>query len=140
MPEQNHCTICGTPPEMVPPVDPDFFYQKCPRCGEFKLTLEAWAIIGKSPAADRVKLSGWVSDQNRASTVPGISEDVLKRVLARDLPTFSERADRLLLEAVRWQEKLGDYFNIKQPRLSRPHIPRMITRQSTCWDCWWSRT
>ena len=116
MPERDHCTICGTPPETVPPVDPHFVHQKCPRCGEFKLTSEAWEVIGKSSAADRVKISGWVSDQNRAGTVPRISDDVLKRVLARGLPTFAERADLLLLEAVRWQEKLGDYFNIKQPR------------------------
>ena len=42
-----------------------------------------------------------MSDQNRAGTVPTISFDVLERILARSLPTFAERADRLLLEAVR---------------------------------------
>ena len=36
-----------------------------------------------------------------------ISDDVLKRVLARPLPTVAERADRLLLEAVRGQDRLG---------------------------------
>ena len=73
-------------------------------------------IIKKIAAEARVKISGWVSDQNRAGTVPTISFDVLERILARSLPTFAERADRLLLEAVRGQEKLGSQFDITEPR------------------------
>ena len=45
-----------------------------------------------------------------------ISDDVLKRVLARPLPTVAERADRLLLEAVRGQDRLGSEFDITEPR------------------------
>ena len=116
MPERDHCTICGTPPETVPPVDPHFVHQKCPRCGEFKLTSEAWEVIGKSSAADRVKISGWVSDQNRGWHGSEDFRRCAEEGIGSCLPTFAERADLLLLEAVRWQEKLGDYFNIKQPR------------------------
>ena len=113
--DQELCLICDTTYTEAPH-DPKLVHQKCPRCGEFKLTIRVASNIGLRPPKDRVKISGWVSDQNRAGTVPTISFDVLERILARSLPTFAERADRLLLEAVRGQEKLGNYFNIKQPR------------------------
>ena len=115
MSDQEACFLCGIPPEAAT-LNPAFVHQKCPRCGEFKLTIRACAVIARIAAADRVKISGWVSDQNRAGTVPAISVDVLERVSARSLPTFAERADRLLLEAVRGQKKLGDRLNITEPR------------------------
>ena len=114
MSDQESCVICETMHEAAAH-DPKFVHQKCPRCGEFKLTMEAWEIIGNRISVDKVKISGWVSDQNRACKVPTISVDVLERVSARSLPTFAERADRLLLEAVRGQ-KMGDRFNITEPR------------------------
>ena len=79
--------------------------------------LPAYLFIQKSDEVTRVKISGWVSDQNRNGMVPTISDDVLKRVLARALPTFAERVDRLLLEALRGQDRLGARFNIADPRL-----------------------
>ena len=85
--DQNLCTICETPLKTVLPVDPHLIHQKCPRCGEFKVTPEDWPFIAGRDEADRVKISGWVSDQNRTGVVPKISEDVLKKVLARPLPT-----------------------------------------------------
>ena len=115
MSDQESCVICETMHEAAAH-DPKFVHQKCPRCGEFKLTVEAYTIIKNQADEDRVKISGWVSDQNRAGTVPTISVDVLERVSARSLPTFAERADRLLLEAVRGQKKLGEGLNINEPR------------------------
>ena len=115
MPDQEPCFICGTTHEAAPH-DPHFIHQKCPRCGEFKLTAGACGFIQKSNEAERVKISGWVSDRNRGGEVPEISDDVLKRVLALALPTVAERADRLLLEAVRGQSGLGERINVTEPR------------------------
>ena len=115
MSDQEPCCICGTT-HTAAPHDHLFIQQNCPRCGQFKLTLRTCVIIKKIAAEARVKISGWVSDQNRAGTVPTISFDVLERILARSLPTSAERADRLLLEAVRGQEKLGSQFDITEPR------------------------
>lgn len=64
----------------------------------------------------RAKLSGWVHDQNRNDTVPIITSDVLKQIASRPLPSVAERAERLLLEAVRDQERLGAQVNINDPR------------------------
>ena len=113
--DQESCFICGTT-HTAAPRDPKLVHQKCPRCGEFKLTIRVASNIGLQPPKDRVKISGWVSDQNRDGTGPTISVDVLERVSARSLPTFAERADRLLLEAVRGQKKLGEGLNITEPR------------------------
>ncbi len=65
----------------------------------------------------RTKISGWVSDQNREGMVPIIREDMLQQISARSLPTVVERANRLLLEALRGHNKLGGTFNINEPRL-----------------------
>ena len=116
MSDQERCFLCGTTHEAAPH-DPNFVHQKCPRCGDFKLTVEACTIIKKSTAADSVKISGWVSDQNRSGTVPIISGAVLKNVSARPLPTFAERADILLLEALRGKDRLGATFDINAPNL-----------------------
>ena len=115
MSDQEPCFICGTT-HTAAPHDHLFIQQNCPRCGQFKLTLRTCAIIKKIAAEARVKISGWVSDQNRAGTVPTISFDVLERILARPLPTIVERADRLLLEALREQDRLTWDFDIDQPR------------------------
>ena len=113
--DQEPCFICSTT-HTAAPHDPKLVHQKCPRCGEFKLTIRVASNIGLRPPKDRVKISGWVSDQNRDGTVPTISVDVLENVSARSLPNVAERADRLLLEALRGQDKLGISFTITEPR------------------------
>ena len=45
-----------------------------------------------------------------------VHEDTLTQLAARPLPTLSERADRLLIEALRVESRLGEGFNIKAPR------------------------
>ncbi len=64
----------------------------------------------------RAKISGWVRDQNRVDTVPVITSTVLKQVSARPLPTITERGDRLLIEALRGQRRLGDTFTLIDSR------------------------
>ena len=115
MTDPDICHICESPHQGAPH-DPNFIHQKCPRCGEFKLTIPSWGKIKKSAEADRVKISGWVRDQNREGVVPIISDAVLKQILARALPTIAERADRLLLEALQGKNRLAIVFHINQPR------------------------
>ena len=116
MPDHDPCEICETTAETIPPGG-DYFHQNCPRCGEFKLAGTAGTMLrsGVGPEV-RAKLSGWVHDQNRNDTVPIITSDVLKQIASRPLPSVAERAERLLLEAVRDQERLGAQVNINDPR------------------------
>ena len=135
MSDQEPCLICSTTHKAAPH-DHLFIHQNCPRCGEFKLTIRTCAIIKKIAAEARVKISGWVSDQNRAGTVPTISVDVLERVSARSLPTFAERADRLLLEAVRGQKNWVIGSTLPSRDLLRQHIRRMLTKFTSLAGCW----
>ena len=67
-------------------------------------------------AGVQAKISGWVFDRNKDNTVPMITSDILKKISARPLPTVADRANRLLLEALRGQKRLGDSFRINDPR------------------------
>ena len=117
MPDFDPCEVCGTDAETIPPGGFDGIHQNCLRCGEFMLSGTAFSLIRRirDPVA-QAKISGWVRDQNRDNTVPIITSDVLQKVSARPLPTVGERAERLLLEALRGQERLGGKVNINDPR------------------------
>ncbi len=117
MPDQDPCEICGTIAETIPSGGFDGIHQNCPRCGEFKLSGTACTLIRRGHGPEvRAKVSGWVRDQNRVDTVPIITSTVLKQVSARPLPTVTERGDRLLLEALQRQRRLGDPFTVIDPR------------------------
>ena len=117
MSDQDPCVICDTTAEKIHSREHgNNIHWKCPRCGEFRLLASACSLLSKSNAASRAKIFGYVSDQNRDKTVPTITRDVLEQVLSRALPTVGERADRLLLEALRGQNRLGQWFNIAEPR------------------------
>ena len=118
MPEEDPCEICTALAETLQPSGFDGIHQRCPRCGEFKLSGTACTLVrqGLGPEV-RAKISGWVRDQNRDDTVPMITDTVIQQVSARLLPTVAERAERLLLEAVRGQARLVDTFTIIDPKL-----------------------
>lgn len=107
------CNICGeqtTQSQISGYVE---YEQHCIRCGRFTLTGKASAFLRSITDKDRASVSGWVYDQNRSGTVPNLSPEELSRVIARPIPSVAERADRLLLEALRGQKKLGEqaYFH-----------------------------
>ena len=98
---------------------PDFdgLHQNCPRCGVFKISGTALAILGQALGKEkRTKLSGYVADQNRSGAIPMITSDLVNIISARPLPSVAERAQRLLLEARRGQTRLGESFNMTGPR------------------------
>lgn len=113
MPEYDPCEICNTSAETIPSLGFDGVHQKCPRCGEFKLS---GTLRGRVTNSIRPQISGWVHDQNRDNTVPMLTTYVLEQIAARPLPSVAERAERLLLEALRGQERLGATFDIQEPR------------------------
>ena len=117
MTDQDPCEICNATSETIFSGGFDGVHQNCPRCGEFKLFGTAGAILrGGVGAETRAKVSGWVRDQNRRDTIPTITSNVLKQISARPIPSLAERAERLLLEALRGQKRLGEHFNISEPR------------------------
>ena len=117
MPDQSHCKICETTVEMIHSGDFDGIHQKCPYCGEFKLTETVLSLLQGLDAGVQTKIFGWVLDQNRNRTIPTISRGVLENVAARSLPTFTERANRLLLEALQQQDRVDSKIDISNPRI-----------------------
>lgn len=115
--EIDPCVVCNE--EQAKTLAPDFdgIHQICPRCGEFKVSGTALAVVERGLGKDkRAKLSGWVFEQNRAGAIPMITTANIDNIFARPLPTVIERATSLLQEAQRGLQNLGDQFNITEPR------------------------
>jgi len=116
--DKDKCEVCiNQLAETIQSGGFDGVHQNCPRCGEFKLTRSASSImrqgLGKTK---RALLSGWIRNQNRLGSVPMITTENLKKILATPLPSVMDRANALLEEAVLGLDGLGDSFNITEPR------------------------
>ncbi len=111
------CEVCKFDHAINLPESGDWIRQNCPRCGEFKLSRTVSSIMnaGFSPEK-RARLSGWIREQYQAGAVPIITSDNLPRILARPIPSVADRATALLVEAESGLSKLGDRFNINDPR------------------------
>lgn len=113
----DQCEVCTKEQAETRPSSFDGVHQICPRCGEFKLSGTAGAVLrGGVGAAKRAQLSGWVREQNNAGSVPKITAAVLDNVFQRPLPPVAERAFALLKEAEKDLTALGQTFNINEPR------------------------
>jgi hypothetical protein len=81
-------------------------------------------MIRRVPPSDKVKLSGWVRDQNQLGEAPELTSDRISLIAASPLPGIVERADRLLTRAVKCQSRLGERF-----RLGTPELPAVTYSQ-----------
>ena len=88
----------------------------CPRCGQFHVLGSAVGPLGRISLEQRAKLSGWLFEQTGVGSTPHLTRELVERVITLPLPTIGERADRLLLEALKGQSKLGDRFDTSEPR------------------------
>lgn len=111
------CEVCRVEKAETIPAKFDGVHQNCPRCGEFKISGSACAILhnplGKQK---RAILSGWVRQQNNLGTLPVMTSEILSAVLQRSLPPVAERAISLLQEASQGLSSLGATFNINESR------------------------
>ena len=76
----------------------DFLNWHCPRCGSYRLTGSAEAIIKQKPIERFGTVSGWICQQNAVGITPTVSDVDALRSLGK--PPFRERAERYLLAAV----------------------------------------
>lgn len=116
--DKDQCEICSTP-NFAESFHSGFdgVHQRCPRCGEFKVTGTASSIMQQGLGTKkRALLSGWVRNQYRLGSVPMITSENLQKILASPIPSVGERALALLAEAESGLKELGDRFNIKEPR------------------------
>jgi len=89
--------------------------QRCPRCGEFSLGLQARIGLSKQTNEVKVKLAGWVRDQNMYREAPEITLDRINLVAASPLRGIVELAERLLGFAIQKHSGLGKRFDINDP-------------------------
>lgn len=115
--EIDPCEVCRYESAQTLASSADRLHQQCPRCGEFEISGSACSVLNAGAGeARRARLSGWVREQNHAGVVPTITTYTMDHVFNRPLPRVSERAMGLLVEAERGQSKLGENFNINDPR------------------------
>jgi hypothetical protein len=88
---------------------------RCQRCGEFDITIEALAIIGHLDDEVRPIISGWISDQNRAGSLPRIDSNTLEDVSKRAPLRFSDKARRLIMHFAERTTKYGEWVRIWEP-------------------------
>ncbi len=117
MPDTDPCELCSTQAETVSTGGYDWIQQRCPRCGEFRLSGTGMAVIRHVPQDTKVKLSGWVREQNILGDVPQLTSERIKLIATTAVPGLIERAERLLSFVVRKQSKLGERFDINEPAL-----------------------
>ena len=107
------CPLCDTKSELGVSGG-DYHYYACPQCGKFEITGSAEACE-RSPEL-RVKLAGWIRDENRHGSIPRIFSETLDRIALRSIPGVAERVERFLLEAVSGLRRLSDTIDIREPR------------------------
>lgn len=111
------CEVCSVETAKTNPSGFDGIHKNCPRCGEFRISGTTLSIMGQELGKEhRAVLSGWVRNQNALGSVPLITSDNLKTILATPIPSVMDRAKKLLVEAEKGLKNLGDTFNINEPR------------------------
>ncbi len=89
----------------------------CPRCGKYRIEGGCEIFLEKFQNSEpSIKISGWVSDENRKGLIPTITNEAISSALSRPIPTVAERADRLLLEALHNLNYLGSSIDLSDPR------------------------
>ena len=112
------CEICNQNPAKALP-HPDFegIRQDCPRCGEFKISFaDGFSKSLISGNKNRARFSSYIRHQNMFGGIPTITSELVPQVLASPIPSDSERAKYLLLEAYRGQNKRNDQVMLEEPR------------------------
>ncbi|MBF0610277.1 MAG: hypothetical protein G8345_03495 [Magnetococcales bacterium] len=126
--ESTKCIVCGTQGAVSPTIGTDDkpadaspegmrMAWECQRCGFFETSASArdFFLVEQSDIV-RAKISGWIRDQYTSGSVAKVTLDTLNHVTSRPIPSTIERVNRLLLEAARGQEFLGERFDAEEPR------------------------
>lgn len=108
------CCVCGLWADDRP-TDRDGRSLRCPRCGDFFISRTAAATVENWSPERRIRVSGWIRDQNLLGQPPEINSNALDLAATRPLPSFTERADRILLYALRSQPRLGGLIDSREP-------------------------
>jgi hypothetical protein len=104
--DHNRCEACALPAEVIASDRFDGFTVECERCGSYEISGSAAGRKMKPP--ERVRLSGWIREQELFGFRPRLMSRDISRVIALPLPTMAERADNLLSFIASNEHRLGD--------------------------------
>ncbi len=111
------CEVCEEKARVVDTSDHgNVVHWMCFRCSKFSANSSATSPIKNLNSQQRANLSGWIFEQNSLGSTPKLNREVVEKVIARPLPTISERIDLLLVEALKGQTRLGSEFYPIEPR------------------------
>jgi hypothetical protein len=112
------CEICGTTGQKSSEFDVQTV--KCSVCGEYKLNSNEKRLSLET--FQKVRLSGWVREQNAVGVTPLVDKQILRQVLAMRLPNYRERANRALAELA-----------VRFPSLQRPTSKQLAVSDPKLW-------
>jgi hypothetical protein len=88
------CAICHASATCEPPIG-DARTITCPRCGTYRLTGTAEAILAAAALLNVGAVSGWIRRQNTMGVIPVITDEGVIKLRALMKPPFQERISRL---------------------------------------------
>ena len=94
----NPCALCDSAVNFGP-MTADECKITCPRCGDYRLTGTAEALLRQTRIQNRGAVSGWIRRQNGMGVTPRIDSDAVDHVRALTKPPFRERVEQYLLAA-----------------------------------------
>lgn len=115
--ESKLCIVCKEQQVETLEKSSDQQHLNCRRCGEYKVSGTAAEILGRRLDRNkRALLSGWVHEKFRAGEIPFLTTMNLELILATPVPSITERANNLLIEAAINQNQLDIRFDPNEPR------------------------
>ena len=111
------CVVCGEGQVRNFESSSDSTHQSCQRCGEFIVSGTVEELIKKQIHDEKIALlSGWIHQKYRSGEVPVVNSDNLPLILSFPVPSITERARNLLIEAKFGQNQLSVRFDVNEPR------------------------
>ncbi|MCI0429598.1 MAG: hypothetical protein L0210_03510, partial [Rhodospirillales bacterium] len=111
MADLDPCVVCTTTAKTER--DLDWFYQQCPRCGDFQAQRRA---LGRLEKGNKAVISGWIREQNALGDRPKITNAQLAVIETLSPPGVIERANRILLHLAK-DQPINAQFDISDPAL-----------------------
>lgn len=108
------CPICGNEARIRSCESRDASLVDCPRCGEFSISGLTEASLSLSDR-QKANISGWLLDNQNYE----ISDTNVGSLLGLNSPSFTERADRLLLYVSSQTEYAGQMVDCNQKWISK---------------------
>jgi hypothetical protein len=119
-----NCPVCRTESAKAEK-DGDVVVYICRRCGKFRLSDSAEAVLGTGKYP-RTLLSGWIREQTDGGDTPDITSYALDRVKHLRAPPLSVKLDRFLLRAAKLTGEWGGTFQYDHPELQAVCYARSI--------------